>query len=365
MISICHISTVHTRFDVRIFHKQCKSLSKIYEVNYIVADGKGDEIADGIKIFDVGLRQNNRLKRASIDSRNALRKALSLNCEIYHIHDPELLSIAIKLKKQSKKVIYDAHEDLPQQIYSKPYLKEWTKYSVSKFVEFFENRWARRMNYIFTATPFIRDRFKLLNENTLDINNFPVLGELSDVKFSKKRAVCYTGGITAERGIHNIVNSMLNLDIELILAGAPDSELYLNSLKNSESWSKVDYRGLVNRLDLSQIMNESMAGIVTFLPYPNHINAQPNKIFEYMSAGIPVIGSNFPLWREIIEGNNCGICVDPESTDKISAAIKKLVNNPELAKTMGLNGVRAVENKYNWGIEENKLLRIYKIIEQS
>jgi glycosyltransferase involved in cell wall biosynthesis len=60
-------------------------------------------------------------------------------------------------------------------------------------------------------------------------------------------------------------------------------------------------RGFVNREEAKQIMAESKAGIVTFLPLPNHINAQPNKMFEYMSASLPVICSDFPLWNSIVE----------------------------------------------------------------
>jgi glycosyltransferase involved in cell wall biosynthesis len=79
-----------------------------------------------------------------------------------------------------------------------------------------------------------------------------------------------------------------------------------------------------------------------------------------MSAGIPVIASNFPLWREIIEGNNCGICVDPLNPQEISEAIQYLINHPEAAAEMGKNGSQAVETKYNWEQEAQKLLSLYQ-----
>ncbi len=92
---------------------------------------------------------------------------------------------------------------------------------------------------------------------------------------------------------------------------------------------------------------------------PNHVDAQPNKMFEYMSAGIPVIASDFPLWREIIEGCGCGICVDPLDPKKIAEAIDYLVDNPEIARRMGENGRKAVYDRYNWDVEEKKLLALY------
>jgi len=105
-----------------------------------------------------------------------------------------------------------------------------------------------------------------------------------------------------------------------------------------------------------------MAGLVLYHPVPNHTDAQPNKLFEYMSAGIPVISSNFPLWKEIVEGHQCGICVDPLKPDEIAKAIQWILDNPEKAKKMGENGRRAVEEKYNHTVEEKKLLTLYKLL---
>jgi glycosyltransferase involved in cell wall biosynthesis len=104
----------------------------------------------------------------------------------------------------------------------------------------------------------------------------------------------------------------------------------------------------------------SKAGIVTFLPAPNHIDAQPNKVFEYMSAGVPVIASHFPLWREIVEGNQCGLCVDPHEPEQIAEAIDYLLGHPDEARRMGENGMRAVQDRYNWAIEERKLRKFYE-----
>lgn len=79
-----------------------------------------------------------------------------------------------------------------------------------------------------------------------------------------------------------------------------------------------------------------------------------------MAAGLPVIGSNFPLWKSIIEANNCGICVDPSDSTAIADAINSIASNKALAKQMGDNGSRLVKEKYNWGHEEKKLINYYQ-----
>ena len=82
-------------------------------------------------------------------------------------------------------------------------------------------------------------------------------------------------------------------------------------------------------------------------------------MFEYMSAGIPVIASNFPLWQDVVEGNDCGVCVDPMKPESIAKAIDYLVASPDRACEMGKNGKNAVLAKYNWPVEEAKLLNFY------
>ena len=78
-----------------------------------------------------------------------------------------------------------------------------------------------------------------------------------------------------------------------------------------------------------------------------------------MSAGVPVIASDFPLWRGIVEDAECGICVDPENPNAIAKAINYLLTHPEEADEMGRNGRRAVERKYRWDAEGAKLVALY------
>jgi glycosyltransferase involved in cell wall biosynthesis len=174
--------------------------------------------------------------------------------------------------------------------------------------------------------------------------------------------VCYVGGITKIRGIEQLVHAMglVQSDVRLNLAGIfsePDTE---RTVKSDFGWKKVNALGFLNREQVRGALGRSLAGIVTFLPLPNHVDAQPNKMFEYMSAGIPVIASDFPLWREIIEGNQCGLLVNPLEPVEIAKAIDYLANHSDEARRMGENGRRAVMERYNWPVEDKKLLAFYE-----
>jgi glycosyltransferase involved in cell wall biosynthesis len=342
--------------------KECSSLVKAgYDVSLIVADGQGDEIKNGIKIYDAG-KSTGRLQRMLKSTKKVFQKAKHINADIYHIHDPELMPVGLKLKKTGKKVIFDAHEDLPKQLLSKPYLTKNIRKLLSEILSMYEKRTCKKFDAIVTATPFIREKFLKINNNTVDVNNFPILDELyNNVNNKKKLQICYIGGLSKIRGIEGMIIAIgrTKNNIKLVIGGKISDLKTENDYKKWDGWQKVEDFGFVDRNMVKKILSESIAGLVTFLPVPNHIDSQPNKMFEYMSAGIPVIASNFPLWKEIIEKNNCGICVDPLKPEEIAKSIDYLVEHPDLAKEMGENGRFAVENIYNWSIEEKKLIQLY------
>jgi glycosyltransferase involved in cell wall biosynthesis len=362
-ISIAHLTSVHSRYDIRIFFKECRSLVVVgYEVTLVVADGKGNEVKDQVMIQDIG-KPVSRLSRFISTTRAIYLKAIELDADIYHLHDPELIPIGIKLKKNGKKVIFDAHEDLPKQILSKPYLNKPIKVILSFTLRFYEIWACRKFDAVVAATPFIRDKFLSINSRTLDVNNFPILGELNcnGEVHQKKRYVCYVGGISSIRGIGEMVAAMglLETGLRLQLAGRFSEPDLHSEVTTLTGWSFVDELGFLDRPSVKQVVSQSIAGLVLFHDLPNHTNAQPNKLFEYMSAGIPVIASNFPLWREIVLGNSCGLCVDPMDPAAIADAIDFLASHPDEARRMGENGRLAVQERYNWAAEEIKLLAVY------
>jgi glycosyltransferase involved in cell wall biosynthesis len=362
-IKVVHISTVHPRYDVRIFRKECESLAaRGYDVHLIVADGGGGECKNSVHLHDIG-RVDNRFMRMLLQPLRALFLARGLAGDIYHLHDPELLLIALFLRVQGAHVIYDAHEDVPRAIQSKNWIKPSLRQIVALNFEGFENFVVKRISGVIGATPHITRRFSKINNKSVNINNFPLISELK-IRNNQKRlsnTICYIGLITEIRGAVEMVESLDYLDARLVLAG-PMTEALKARLEALRSWSKVDYRGVVDRDDAQKILGESSIGLVLFHPEPNHIFSQPNKIFEYMNAGLPVIVSDFPDWRSLIDSTRAGICVDPKDPKVIAMSIESLLGDRALAVQMGENGRIAVSQRYRWDLEEVKLFSFYNEI---
>ena len=120
-IKVCHISTVHTAFDGRIFHKECVSLAEAgYSVSLVVTHEK-DEVVNGVNIVALNPSKG-RLYRFFIKSWLAFFKALRTKSKVYHIHDPELMIIGLMFRLLGNKVVFDSHENVSHQIETKEWL---------------------------------------------------------------------------------------------------------------------------------------------------------------------------------------------------------------------------------------------------
>ncbi len=361
-MKVIHFTSVHAWNDSRIFWKYCRFLAAENFDVHLVAPQAPDGPRDGVQLHTVTWPAGGRLRRMTLGAWRTYRTALRLNGDIYHFHDPELIPFGLLLKWHGKVVIYDVHEDVPEDILRRHWIPRPLRKTIAAGFQVFENWAARRFSAVAAATPFIRDRFRTARAQAAAIRNFPPRNDMPTTEaraVSTERAVCYVGGISEDRGIIEAIKASARADARLYLAGRYFTNDLRARLEQLEEWRNVADLGFLDRQGVAEVLARSAAGLVTLHATPKFVHALPVKMFEYMAAGLPVIASDFPEWRDIIEGNGCGLCVDPTNPDAISRAIRYVLDNPEEARKMGARGRNAVATKYCWESEFATVLSIY------
>jgi glycosyltransferase involved in cell wall biosynthesis len=334
----------------------------------MVADGKGnvDGAQDHVSILDLGDLGDRRLSRMLRGPWRALSAICKIKPALIHFHDPELIPLAILLKLGGYKIIFDVHEQVSQQTHSKGYIPKIIRYPVALALSVLESLIARFCDAIIPATPEIAKLFPA--KKTVTVQNFPLAAELISAVpipyLERPKLFVYVGVIASIRSAEEMIQALALLedihDIKLELAGMFSPASLEHHLVKLSGWNAAKYHGQITRTQMAHLLGTARAGMVLFHPLPNHMDAQPNKMFEYMSAGLPIIASDFALWRRIIDGVGCGLLVDPLNPKAIAEAMRWILDHPTEAEAMGNRGRQAVERFYNWNTEAIKLVSLYK-----
>ena len=351
---VCHASSVHIRTDTRVVVRECSSLARNgYEVTLVIEGN--DEKKNGINILGVGEQPTSRIKRMLFFAPKTYGIAKKVDADIFHFHDPEMIPYAIKLKKLGKKIVYDIHENNSEAIMDKKWMPLALRKPISALFNLYEQKQVRKFDGIIVVTEGLKNKYEKNAKIIEVVNNYP---DLSDIVFhtsnfeDRERIIGYAGNMSELYGEKVIYQAMKGIDATLIIAGG---------YAKTET-SNIKVKGRINRAEVNELYGRSRLGIVLYQPAGNNNAAQPAKLFEYMAAGLPVVASNFPLWRELVEKTGCGLCVNPENSDEVRKAITFLLDNPKEAQEMGKRGHEAVANNMNWNNEFAKIERMYNTI---
>ncbi len=360
-LKVAHLTSVHPRYDTRIFVKMCVSTAQAgYETHLVVADNQGDEEQQGVYFHDVGAKAGNRITRGLSALTSVYKKAVKIKADIYHFHDPELMIVGLLLKLRGNKVVFDVHEDLPRQILRKTWIPALLRKPISLVARMAEYVTAKAVDAVVTVTPTIAKRFE--HTRVIEARNYASLTEFDGITKdnSLKTKNTYIGGITKDRGILPMVSAFSERDIRFTLAGKFQESGLQARAEALNGWQNTDFLGWQSRDEIRALLGETLVGLVVLQPTGDYEDAFPVKMFEYMASGAAVIASDFPLWREIVEEVGCGVCVDPTDPEAIAKALTQLNENKDKAIAMGENGIKAIQDKYNWQMEANKLLALYQ-----
>ncbi len=363
---IVHLSSVHSRIDTRIRYKQCVELARAYpgRVAYVVQDGQGDELnaGSGLSILDTGAKPKLRAFRALLGNWRMLRTVRKHQAKVVHFHDPELIFTGLISKVLGRRVIYDIHEDVPNQLLGKSYIKsKLVRRIVSKGAAFVEAFSVCVFDKSIPSVDSIAERFPAAK--TCVVRNFPraefMKSDPNKTDPSERFIINYAGSLTKVRGILDLIAAMQDLPdhFELHLLGSWSTPAFERECIAHPGWAKCHYYGRVPHDEVGKFMAQAHLGVQMTHDIPNHTGGLATKVFEYLFLSVPVLMSDTVDKRKIY-----GSLVDyavPDNPQALAVAIKAVADDYRKKESSVVANRQIALKSYSWEGEAKKLLFVY------
>jgi glycosyltransferase involved in cell wall biosynthesis len=358
MIQICHITLKRDPFDQRIFHKECKGLRSRYAVTLLAPNARGSMV-DGITISGYVYKPG----RSFSNFISVMRAAFRQRATIYHIHEPLLLPLAWILRQRGKKIIYDVggEQNLPLQPVLSPFRQI--------LVRFFEKRVAMRGRLVLSERNLI-GTYQAMAKSMCVVENFCDIEALRNYVVADRsecRRLFYLGPVGRRHGIGTMLEALnelrkrgLNTGLDLVGEIEPGLMEHLQSLPHfAQVKDHVILHDRLSMQDAGRIAQQGFAALFFHDPNVYHPEHYPPQLFDYMALGLPVVASNFMIYKGVLEHRECGICIANDDHMTIADTLEKIFTDKELQNRLAANGRAAVARNYNWTSEQNILLDFY------
>lgn len=369
---IVHVSSAHPWTDNRVHLRAAASAARAGYRTALVAVAAAGAGADpdwtlpdpetGVYVRRIPVRRRGR--RVLVSSAQVICAALSSRAPIVHLHDPELLWALPLLRVLRRTVVYDAHEDLPEQVRSKEYLGPVARRG-STVAAHAAVAVARRSRTVVAATPTIARRFRA--DRTVLVRNVPRLRvEDTDAPSvsTRDRVAVYLGSMSRDRGIEVLTgvaaSSGLPEGWRVVTAGPIDSAVDRGAFDALVDTGGIDHRGVLAPQAARDLLLTARVGLLPLMPTPAYAASIPTKLFEYLAAGLAVVATDVPLWRELLDGADCATWVPPGDPGSVVAALRRYDSDPDLLRRHAEAGRALVLERFRWDDEEHVLLDLYR-----
>lgn len=358
---IIHVSSAHPWVDNRVHLREAASAARAgFRVRLIAVESALDAPPTPVEVVHLPTRP--RMRRMVLSTVQAFFLALRSGAGVVHLHDPELTWTIPLLRLAGRRVVYDAHEDLPDQVWSKDYLS-FRQRAVFASLSLGVLRLAGTADRIVTATRWTGRRFPAAR--TIAVHNFPLARPADDRQSSleaRPTLVAHVGVLSRDRGIDVVAAAVADASFpqgwRVEAVGSIDPATDTAALRAAVSSGRLRHDGVVGPDDARDLLLRARIGLVPFRRSPVTDQIFPTKLFEYLAAGLAIVATDIPLLRHLLDGFDCVTFVPPDDPGAVARAVRAYAEDPELLARHGAEALLAAR-RFTWEPEAERLVAMY------
>lgn len=296
--------------------------------------------------------------------------------DVVHIHDLPLCQIGIDLKKKyGLKLVIDLHENWPALLKVSSHTntllgkvlsseKQWRK---------FERDCCISADAIITVVDEMKERISKLgitNKKIFVLENTPPANSVKEFEFERDESyftLVYLGGISFHRGLQYIISSLKfvasEIPVRFLIAGQGK---FISTLKDQirklNLENNIKFLGILSKEEVEKLLKKADFGLIPHIRSEQSDNSSPNKLFEYMAVGLPVLASNCTSVKRVLDETQSGQTYIFDSTLDFTKVLTDLYRDRNKSGIFAINGRKAIREKYNWEKSSLSLLNLYKTL---
>jgi len=333
------VTTVHWPDDTRIRERLIRSLATEFCIVY-AAKSPGPSNHAGLIWSEL---RGGRFRR----NMQVFFLCLRSSWDVLVLHDPETVPTGIVAHLVHRKpVVFDVHEDIPATALSRDWVPEWLRRPLASFLVWLLRR-AEGSLEITLAEPGYQGLF---DKSHHVFPNFPDTSRYPDPRKDGNGEVVYLGDVTLERGADLAVNACTQLNRPLTFVGRATPEVQVLLTRGSGLGDGLRFEGLLPNPDALESVARASVGLSPLRDIPNFRHSQPTKILEYLALGIPVVASDLPGTRSMVDGLEGVFLVEPGNDRRLALAIETAMA-PEV-RALAQSQVQAIRSQFRWPADE-------------
>ena len=365
-MKICMVAPVHIAGDVRVFYKEARSLAEIGHEVILFARDDGTDTGP-IKLKPTRPWSSRTLRFLTLPL--LMMRVITTPAQVYHLHNPDTLPLVFLLRALGRKVIYDTHENFAQHLLARRWLPSLLRRPIACVVGALERLAAKvASGVLVTQEALVRSmpQARLLGNPPLVDDSLIASARAHAKAVDGPLRLIYIGNLSLLRQPERMIDLAAALaaracPVRLTIAGVLERQSQLEHWKRRPGWEFSEYLGVLSRRDAYTKVVEADLGLNWLPAVVDLPDAYPNKVYEYLMLGTPVVVSDFPALQRVKQ-ERAGIQVPAGApAGEVADAIIELYGDGgrENLATLGRNGARFVRERCNWHLEREKLFSLY------